>query len=156
MKENYNAAYFLNQAWKPNITMTDTFQGHRDYPEAYSYMFKVKQSDPNGLDAKTPGAKLDYGKPPLYRGLLDYFPRACMSIADVSAKGASKYSWKGWEKVEDGQNRYMDAMLRHVAKESVEGPIDLETGCYHLSQVAWNALATLELFLKELEESNVQ
>ena len=119
-------------------------------------MENCKEQAPNGLPLNLPGQKADYGKSPLYRGLLDYFPRACMAIADVSAKGAAKYSWKGWEKVEDGQNRYMDAMLRHVAKEGIEGPIDLETGCYHLNQVAWNALATLELFLKKLEEGNVK
>ena len=109
------------------------------------------QSDPKGLDPKTPGAKLDYGKSPLYRGLLDYFPRACMAVADVSATGAVKYSWKGWEKVDDGVKRYADAGARHIVYESIEGPIDSETGCFHKAQKAWNALAELELFLREQE-----
>lgn len=130
------------------------------YLDAYKVVYKsdeyasnklLRQTDPNGLDAKTPGAKLDHGKSPVYRGLLDYFPRACMAIADVSAKGAAKYSWKGWEKVENGVQRYADACARHIVYESIEGPIDSETGCFHKTQKAWNALAELELFLRERE-----
>lgn len=110
------------------------------------------EADPSGLDAKTPGAKLDDGKSPIYQGLLDYFPRACLMVADVSAVGARKYSWKGWEKVADGPKRYADALVRHIAKEAIEGPIDSDTGLLHKAQIAWNALAMLELILREQEK----
>lgn len=111
----------------------------RDFPRI--------ERDPNGRAPNTPGAKLDAGKSPLFQGLLDYFPRACLAVAGVSAAGAKKYAWKGWESVPDGINRYSDAMLRHVANESIEGPLDPE-GFAHKAQVAWNALAVLELFLR--------
>ena len=105
--------------------------------------------DPNGNDPKKLGAKLDAGKSPIRRGLLEYFPRACLAIADVSAAGASKYTWKGWESVLDGINRYGDAEIRHIVKAAIEGPVDEDYGLLHAAHEAWNALARLELILRE-------
>ena len=109
-----------------------------------------EQADPTGKAAKEPGSKLDLGKSPVVRGALQYFPRALSSIAEVSQKGAEKYTWKGWESVPDGFVRYSDALGRHLLSESIED-IDDETGCLHAAQVAWNALARLELLLKDRE-----
>jgi hypothetical protein len=107
--------------------------------------------DPTGRPASAPGAKVDAGKVPLYRGLFDYFPLALAAIAEVSQVGAEKYSWKGWQDVPDGRARYSDAMLRHLAAESFglldDGPGG--TGKRHDAQVAWNALARLELALRD-------
>lgn len=120
---------------------------------------KDNEKDPNGLDSKVAGAKLDAGKSPIFRGAIDYFPRALSKVADVSFAGAQKYSWKGWESVPDGINRYTDAMARHLLKISIEGPYDLDflnaktpTKVLHLAQVAWNALAVLELYSREHPE----
>jgi hypothetical protein len=116
---------------------------------------KTQESDPNGMKAGEKGAKLDAGKPAVWRGLLDYFPRACLAVADVSTRGAAKYSWKGWEAVKDGEARYGDALARHIVKESIDGPFDVGPGglgpeVLHASQIAWNALARLELILRRL------
>ena len=111
----------------------------------------MAETDPNGLAAKAPGAKLDAGKAPIAQGVLQYFPRALTAVAMVSLAGSKKYSWKGWEKVDDGFNRYSDALGRHLLAESAEGPIDKDTGAYHAAQIAWNSLARLELMLRELE-----
>ena len=108
-----------------------------------------KEKDPNGKDAKQPGSKLDAGKAPVYTGLLAYFPRAVKAVAEVSAKGMEKYTWKGWETVPDGINRYRNALGRHLADREITGEFDSETGLRHDSQVAWNALAILELVLRE-------
>lgn len=104
--------------------------------------------DPTGKQPHDMGAKLDAGKSPVFRGLLDYFPRACLAVADVSAAGAQKYAWKGWESVPDGVNRYSDALVRHIINESIEGEFDPD-GFLHKAQQAWNALAALELYLRE-------
>jgi hypothetical protein len=114
-----------------------------------NYKQPEKEKDPTGKNPHEPGAKLDQGKIPVWRGLFDYFPRACLAVADVSYKGAQKYAWKGWETVPDGIPRYTDAMQRHVLMESIEGLTDNDTGCLHASQVAWNALARLELILRD-------
>lgn len=108
------------------------------------------EKDPNGVAAGQPGAKLDAGKTPIYQGVLDYFPRAVEAVASLSAIGAKKYSWKGWKKVSDGVNRYGNALVRHITKESIEGPMDAD-GFLHATAVAWNALARLELILRARE-----
>jgi hypothetical protein len=118
---------------------------------------KIKETDPNGVAANTPGAKLDAGKSPVMQGAFQYFPRAVEAVADLSGFGAEKYAWKGWEKVNDGINRYGDAMGRHILKESIEGPWDNGpggSGALHATAIAWNALARLELILREMEKLN--
>lgn len=110
------------------------------------------EKDPNNKKAGEPGAKLDSGKPPIFRGLLDYFPRALMSIAEVSEVGSKKYCWKGWETVEDGINRYSDALLRHMCKDSSGEVRDIDTNLLHKAHTAWGALAVLELYLREQEK----
>lgn len=92
------------------------------------------------------GVKYDTGKPPIFRGVLGHFPRAIAAVAEVSALGAAKYDWEGWRSVPDGINRYSDALGRHFAAEGYE-ELDEELGCMHAKQVAWNALARLELML---------
>ncbi len=83
----------------------------------------------------------------MFRGALNYFPLAIAEVSKVSEVGANKYSWKGWEKVPDGFVRYSDALARHLLAEEHE-EIDADTQMYHAAQVAWNALARLELLLR--------
>jgi hypothetical protein len=114
---------------------------------------KLIELDPNGKNPHEMGAKLDEGKAPILQGVLQYFPRALSAVSWVSLVGSKKYAWKGWEQVPDGINRYGDALGRHILAETTEGPVDNDTQCLHAAQVAWNALARLELMLRD-EESN--
>lgn len=116
---------------------------------AYAPIPKFEGKDPSGKNLKEPGTKGDLGKSPVFRGLLDYFPRAVEAVARVSEIGARKYSWKGWETVPDGVSRYTDALARHLTGLSIEGPIDKDTGALHRAQIAWNAMAALELYLRQ-------
>ena len=109
----------------------------------------VQETDPTGRNKHEPGAKLDAGKAPVFRGAIGYFPRAITEVAKVSGFGASKYTWKGWETVPDGVNRYSDAMVRHLAYEGEGEILDPDSGLLHAAHAAWNALARLELMLKE-------
>lgn len=120
----------------------------KDYKED-GFPQPKKEFDPSGKSPKEPGAKLDAGKSPVRRGLLEYFPRACLAVATVSASGASKYSWKGWESVPEGVDRYGDAEVRHICRAAIEGEVDSDYGHLHAAHEAWNALARLELILKE-------
>lgn len=113
-----------------------------------------EEADPSGRAAHLPGSKLDAGKAPVMRGVIRYFPRALAAVAYVSECGARKYAWNGWETVPDGQDRYADARGRHElalgrGEWSDDGPNG--TGQPHLAQVAWNALAELELRLRQRE-----
>jgi len=97
------------------------------------------------------GIKMDAGKPPVNRGVLSYFPRAVEAVATVSAFGAAKYNWNGWEHVPDGITRYSDAMVRHLIKEGKGEVLDDDSGLLHAAHTAWGALARLELMLREKE-----
>jgi hypothetical protein len=111
-----------------------------------------REKDPNGKKPHEPGAKLDAGKSPLFQGLLAYFPRACEQVATVSAFGAAKYAWKGWESVPNGFERYSDAMVRHIAYEGAGEVTDPDSSLLHAAHAAWNALARLELLLRSYDK----
>lgn len=68
------------------------------------------------------------------------WPAALREVARVTNAGAKKYSPGGWKSVENGSERYLGALLRHVSK--IDEGIDQDTGCFHLAQVVWNALAS--------------
>lgn len=100
--------------------------------------------------ATDPGVKLDKGKPRVWNLLLRYFPRALLEVADVSEYGANKYCEGGWEGVDNGETRYKNALARHFILGTYED-VDEESGLLHDAQVAWNALASLELRLRRME-----
>jgi len=104
------------------------------------------EKDPNGLSPHDPGSKLDEGKP--MASLLAMFGLALLEVSKVGTFGAKKYSRGGWEHVSNGFERYSDAMWRHLLKEHLES-IDPDSGMLHAAQTAWNALARLELMLRE-------
>lgn len=114
--------------------------------------FKLASEDSaagHNADAKhAPGAKLDNGKP--RHGLvLGAFSNALTEVAKVGTFGANKYSDNGWLSVPNGLARYTDAMLRHHFAEAGGEELDKESGLHHAAHRAWNALAVLELALRE-------
>jgi Domain of unknown function (DUF5664) len=117
---------------------------------------KPSEVDPQGLDSKVPGAKLDKGKIDVLRGAIQYFPKALEAVAHVSELGARKYSWMGWKSVPDGIRRYGAALARHLVYEPNArdaGAGGLGPDVLHAAQVAWNALARLELIIQEEENA---
>lgn len=103
------------------------------------------EKDPNGINQHDPGAKLDDGK--LLAGILQQFSMALTAVMEVATFGANKYSRGGWLHVENGEQRYSDAMMRHYLKETIE-TTDPDSGLLHEAHLAWNALARLELKLR--------
>ena len=108
------------------------------------------EADPTGRDPHQPGAKLDAGKP--LAGTLADFGQALLAVAEVSTFGARKYTRGGWLAVPDGQARYTDAMWRHLLKEGTEAA-DPDSGLSHAAHAAWNALARLELAIREAKKN---
>lgn len=108
------------------------------------------EKDPHGIEQHEPGAKLDEGKTRV--GLvLGGFPNALEQVSRVGTFGANKYTEFGWLKVPDGQSRYTDAMLRHFLAECKGELIDRDSGMFHAAQTAWNALARLELMIRDMK-----
>lgn len=110
--------------------------------------FGTLERDPNGKAASEPGAKLDAGKCRL--GLvLNGFARALHEVGRVGTYGARKYSDNGWSQVSGGVERYTDAMYRHLLMEATGEPLDPDTNLRHAAHAAWNALARLDLMLRQ-------
>lgn len=96
--------------------------------------------------------KLDVGKPPIYQGFIKYFPRAIEAVASISKFGYEKYgTWGGWLGVDDGMNRYMDAKCRHMIDEAKGEERASDSKLLHAAHEAWNAMAKLELLIREQE-----
>ena len=110
------------------------------------------EKDPNGYTAKAAGAKLDYGKPDLDL-VLGVFSKALIAVSQVGTYGADKYSRSGWLAVPNGIRRYSSALWRHYISAYTEEK-DRDTDLLHLAHAAWNALAILELTLREKQNEN--
>ena len=83
--------------------------------------------------------------------IINDMPRALIVVAEVASFGALKYGKSNWLHVKYGVERYTNAMDRHRIKEGVETH-DGDSGLMHAAHTAWNALARLELMLREQEE----
>jgi hypothetical protein len=108
----------------------------------------IHELDPTGRDPHQPGAKLDANKILAWL-FLSGFSNALYAVADVTTKGAVKYTPNGWMEVPNGKDRYMEAFARHMLELGAGHQIDGDTGCHHKAQMIWNLLASLELEIRE-------
>lgn len=141
----------LKEELSKKLKSKNALVGELDLIEKYVRDSMSKEADPSGKPLNTAGAKADAGKPRpwlMFKG----FSRALEEVSKVTSIGAVKYTPNGWATVENGEERYMDAFMRHlfpVARgdrlDNGEGGI----GTLHLAQVIWNLLATLELELRK-------
>lgn len=97
------------------------------------------------------GVKHDDGKQ--IAGVLLDFSRALGKVADIGTFGARKYTRGGWQTVPHGEERYLDAMLRHLLAVGRGEITDPEHGIDHMAAVIWNACAVLELRLRREERT---
>lgn len=91
----------------------------------------------------TDGIKFDDNKPRLADFLLD-FKDIFLELAKVYEFGTNKYGRQNWKAVENGEERFTNAMIRHLFKDGV----DDETGINHQTHVAYNALMRLHFILE--------
>lgn len=110
----------------------------------------TNEKDPTGKGQHEPGAKVDAGKTRMHL-ITGGMARAITDVAKVGTMGAAKYSDGGWVSVSDGFRRYEDAQQRHAAYRHMGESHDPESGLLHLAHEAWNALAKLDLFIREQE-----
>lgn len=106
---------------------------------------KVKSTN---KDLHVVGAKDDAEKPQL-RLVIDSFAHALWQVGRVGTFGAHKYTEDGWVHVENGIQRYTNAMYRHLLLEAMGEEDDKESELMHSAHTAWNALARLELQLRQ-------
>lgn len=96
---------------------------------------------------ETEGLKFDKGKQPWHSMPLEVL----RPLADVYAAGAKKYGkFNCLKPFEDGDARFYDAQMRHTDASQLNPlAVDEETGCYHLAEIAFNALHRLHNALQE-------
>jgi nucleoside 2-deoxyribosyltransferase len=88
---------------------------------------------------------------PITTGVLDYFPAAIAEVAKVSKAGNDKHN--PGEPMHHARSKSMDqadCIARHLLER---GGIDPETGQRHSAQLAWRALAMLQIELEEAGEA---
>jgi hypothetical protein len=78
---------------------------------------------------------------PITRGLLDYFPEACLEVANCSYVGNEQHHQGAplhWDKSKSTDES--DALVRHLLER---GTLDSD-GVRHSAKVAWRAMAMLQ------------
>lgn len=98
----------------------------------------------------TEGIKYDDGKPRVAEMVID-FGDAMLELSKVWSFGADKYDKSNWKFVENGKDRYTNALLRHLIAEGTN-QYDDESKLLHATHVAWNALARLWFIIKDKVE----
>lgn len=94
------------------------------------------------------GKKYDEGKNRM--GLvLQGFANALWEVGRVGTFGCSKYGEGNWQYLENGIDRYKDALFRHLFQWMQGEEIDKESGIKHLSHALWNLSAVLEFTLRQ-------
>ena len=94
------------------------------------------------------GPKYDEGK--LRYSLVP--PFATKAIAEVLTFGAKKYAPNSWQLVDRAQERYLDALMRHLEAYRSGELFDPESKLPHLSHVLCNAAFLLHFQLKDSDD----
>jgi len=93
------------------------------------------------------GKKFDGGK--LRYGLIP--PSSTRALASVLTFGAQKYGPNNWQSVEQGEERYTDALMRHLEAYRGGEDIDEESGMSHL----WHAMTNIAFLIHFEDQANV-
>ena len=93
------------------------------------------------------GKKYDGEKPRLY--LLP--PHTLVEVGKVLTFGAAKYDEHNWKKLDNLQNRYTGAALRHIFAHMAGEELDPETGLDHLAHALCCLMFKLEAKLENGE-----
>ena len=95
------------------------------------------------------GIKYDSNKPRLAEMIID-FKEPLLQLCKVWEFGANKYEKSNWKLIDNGKDRYTNAMLRHLVQEE-DFLFDDESKLLHASHIAFNALARLYFIVQELK-----
>lgn len=86
---------------------------------------------------------------PIARGLLDYFPKACAAVAELSRVGNEQHNPgepMHWAREKSAD--HADCIVRHLIER---GELDTD-GQRHSAKVAWRSLALLEIEIEAAEK----
>lgn len=81
---------------------------------------------------------------------------ALEKVVERFTHGAIKYGDWNWEKVDNAEDRYFAALMRHLVAHRKGEIYDPDfPGSLHMSAVAWNALVLLYIELKKHDLDNM-
>lgn len=83
--------------------------------------------------------------------MLEGMPNAVQGVLKVLEFGAKKYDVNNWQKVEEGEQRYLDALARHLLAIFAGEKIDPESGLPHIDH-----LNCCGLFISEIQKAEIQ
>lgn len=89
------------------------------------------------------GVKHDQDKPHMNL-LFQEVPNALVEVAKALRMGELKYGRENWKKVDNLEDRYLAALLRHLVAIQMGEKQDKESGLSHLAHVAVNAMFLLD------------
>lgn len=81
-------------------------------------------------------------------------PLALEETAKVLTLGAQKYEPENWRYVDNGVERYFDALLRHVWAWKKGDTLDDETNLHHLAHAICCAMFIIDLELEQKNETD--
>ena len=76
-------------------------------------------------------------------------PEFIEGVGEVLTFGAAKYEPDSWQKVEDAENRYYAAAMRHLMAYRKGEAVDEESGLSHLKHAATNLMFLLHFESEE-------
>ena len=152
MKKYCEQEMELNEAQEKSFNKNGWFYEDGDCIETI-FLEEIKgyTGNVNDFIKASAGKKEDAGKG-RHALVLGDFKRALNEVVKVGTEGAKKYEDSNWLLVENGIERYTDAQYRHLLEG--KGINKEDFGLLHAAHTAWNALAALELILREMEKNN--
>ena len=114
--------------------------------------FTVEELTPQGTPQATHQGGLKYDSGKLRFSLIP--PIATTSLAEVLTFGAAKYAPNSWQTVPNGEERYLDALYRHLEAYRNGELTDPESGLSHLAHAITN-VAFLLHFESQRKDTNV-
>jgi hypothetical protein len=108
--------------------------------------WKRTDEEAEAKSAKLPTDAKARKNAPMARGLLDYFPRACAAVAELSRIGNEQHNpGQPMHWAREKSTDHADCIVRHLVDR---GTLDSD-GQRHSTKVAWRALALLQTELEE-------
>ena len=139
-----------NEAQDKNVKANDVKATFRldgvehDLETVENWVVKLAEKNPSAVV----GVKYDTQKPRF--SLLPLKP--LMAVVEVLELGARKYAPDNWKKVENAQDRYFDALMRHMIAWKMGEKYDPETGLNHLAHAACSVLFMLWFDQQEVSD----
>lgn len=139
----------------------DNFQNSLGYNcNGYCTLYEVEKksydvceeylTDLHTPGAKDVGTKYDTGKPRLAEMIQDFAP-VMLLLCEVWEFGANKYNKSNWKLVDNGEDRYLNALYRH-SLATVENEYDDESKLLHCAHMIFNCMAYAYFVLRRLNE----